>query len=112
MYAGHTAVRPFDANGVHLLDCTKTEREDVVDARLKSARGLQLLVESLTRGLYRHLCANRKSVGSFALQLDLEVMVIRQSASVIAVNECGVVLVVHDQVERAIAIQIRVRCAV
>src|SRR5205085_5183359 len=86
--------------------------EDVVAARLEAARRLELLIQRLAARGHGDFRADRKGVRPLPFELYLnEPRLVRQSARVVAVDERRIVDVVHDQVERSVAVEIGVRGA-
>ncbi len=84
------------------------EREQVVHARLEAARRIQLLEELLHPAPQRDLRADSEPIGSCTLEPYLQVMVLRERPRVVPIDERLLVDVVHDQIERAVAIQVAV----
>ena len=102
------AARPLHLHRIDGVALTNSERQNVIDAGLESARGLELLEELLCAAPERHPRADGEPVGAHAFQADLEVAVWRERPSIVAINEGFLVDVVHDEVERAIAVQVAI----
>src|SRR5207302_7346243 len=102
------ATRPLDFYGVDRVAWADAEREDVVHARLETARRLLLLEELLRPAPQRDLRADGEPIGARSLEPHLQEAVLPDRPGVVAIDERLLVDVVHDQVERAVAVQVAV----
>ncbi len=103
------AVGPLDREHVDGIEASQPERQHVIDARLEAPRRHQLLDDELLAGPQRHPRPDPEAVGSVTLEDHLEVPVGSQCAGVVAVDRGLVVHVAHDEIERAVAVQVAVR---
>src|SRR5437899_12999119 len=71
-------IGPIDGQRVQRRAVTNAEREDIVHARLKSARWLELLHELALAVVHRHARTGGQPVHAVAQQLYLEVVIIRE----------------------------------
>src|SRR5262245_3608258 len=101
----HSPVGPLHSHRGERIAWAYAERQHIVAARLKSTRGLELLVEHAAVIVDRDFGADREAIRSLTVQLDLQkVRFVRTVAGVVPVDERGVVDVVHDEIERAVAV--------
>ena len=101
-------VRPLDRHRLDRVEPADPEGQHVVHTRLESARRHQLLKEQPLSAPQRHLRPDAEAVGAFSFESDLEVTVVQQRPGVVAIDEGLLVDVVHDQIERTVAVQITV----
>ncbi len=105
----HAPVRPLDRHRFDRIELTQPEGEDIVHARLESARGHQLLEERVGSAPERDLGPDRESVGALSLELHLQIAGVRQRARVVAIDRGFLVDVVHHEVQRPVAVQVAIR---
>ena len=111
--SGAAAVGPLNRHGFERVELAHAERERVIHARLKASGGLELLHELGISGAQGDSRPDRERIRRLAGETDLqEALLGRLGTGVVAVHECLVVHVVHDEVECAVAVQVPVRCAV
>src|SRR5687768_6894516 len=110
----YPTVGPLDYERVELLELADPECQEIVNARLKPAGRHHLLKESPSPAAQCHLRADGESVCTFrvALELHLDILVFRQRADVVPVDEGLVVYVVHHQIQRAVTVEIAIGSAV
>ncbi len=93
-------------------DVTQSDELFIIYAGLKASAGDQLSVEMLPFGIGIDLAANRESIGGLSFQGNAYEMIMVELPAVIAIDGSGLILVVDDQVEVAIAVQISISGAI
>ena len=104
-------IRPLYSHGLERVARPDTEGEHVVHARLEPARRLLFLEELLCPAPQRDLRADGEPIGARALEPHLQVMVRGERPGVVAIDERLLVDVVHDQIDRAVAVQVAIGSA-
>src|SRR5207302_10223610 len=101
-------LRPLYFHGVERVARPDAEGEHVVHARLEPAGRLLFLKELLPPAPQCDLRADGEPIGAHALEPHLQVMVWRERSGVVAIDERLLVDVVHDQIDRAVAVQVAI----